>query len=72
MKAVIERIMFTWNLMARRSAKASLDATASVTAHLQPLFDGGQTDNDRLAVLGLTHLLQPQPVRIRRRRPDAR
>ena len=69
MKAAIERIMFTWNLTARRTAQASLDATARVTAYLQPLFDGGEKDRDRLAVLGLTYLLQPLPVRIRRHRP---
>ena len=66
MKATIERIMWTWNLMARRTAEASLEATTKVTAYLQPLFDGGETDRDHLAVLGLAYLLQPQPVRIRR------
>jgi len=40
MNTTIERIMWTWNLMARRTAEASHDATAKVTAYLQPLFDG--------------------------------
>jgi hypothetical protein len=66
MKAAIERIMFTWNLMARRTAAASQEAKAVVTDYLQPLFDGGVTDTERLAVFGLAFLRQLQPVRIRR------
>ncbi len=68
MQPSIERIMFTWNLMARRTADATREAKASVTDYLQSLRDGGETDPDRLAVFGLTHLrkLQLQPVRIRR------
>lgn len=67
MKAAIEQIMFTWNLMAQRTAQASLEAKARVTAYLQPLFDAGETDRTRLTVLGLTHL-QPVPVRVARGR----
>ena len=66
MKAAIERIMWTWNLMARRTAEASHDATTNVTAYLQPLFDGGETDSEHLAVLGLAYLRQSLAVRIRR------
>jgi hypothetical protein len=66
MKTAIERIMFTYNLTARRTAEASHEAKARMTAYLQPLFDGGETDKERLAVFGLTYLRQLQPVRIRR------
>jgi len=66
MQAVIERIMWTWNLMAHRTAAASQDAQTRVTDYLQPLFDGGETDDERLAVFGLTYLLQPVPVAVRR------
>jgi hypothetical protein len=66
MKVAIERIMFTWNLTARRTAAASQEAKTLVTNYLQPIFDGGVTDADRLAVFGLVFLRQLQPVRIRR------
>jgi hypothetical protein len=73
MIAVIERIMFTWNLTGKRTAEASREAKARVTRYLQPLFDGGETDSDRLAMFGLSYLRQLQPVRIRRRsRPGGR
>lgn len=58
METAIERIMFTYNLTARRTAEASDDAKARVTAYLQPLFDGGEIDKERLAVFGLTYLRQ--------------
>ena len=66
MKPSIERIMFTWSLMAKRTADATREAKASVTDYLQSLRAAGETDPDRLAVFGLTHLRKLQPVRIRR------
>lgn len=66
MKTAIERIMFTYELTARRTAQASLEAKARVTDYLQSLLDAGETDNERLAVFGLTYLRKLQPVRIRR------
>ena len=68
MKTAIERIMFTYDLTARRTAEASREAKARVTDYLQSLFDAGEIDHERLAVFGLAYLrkLQPIPVRIRR------
>jgi hypothetical protein len=66
MQAAIERIMFTYELTATRTAAASREARARVMEYLQPIFDGGETDRERLAVLGLTCLRKLQPVRIRR------
>ena len=66
MQSAIERIMFTYELTAARTAAASREARARVIEYLQPLFDAGETDRERLAVFGLTYLREPQPVRIRR------
>jgi hypothetical protein len=66
MQAVIERIMWTWNLIAHRTVEASEDAQTRVTNYLQPLFDGGEADDERLAVFGLTYLLEPVRLAVRR------
>lgn len=56
MKAAIDRIMETYDLMVNRSAAASEEARAKVTEYVATLFEGGETDPHRLTVCGLTYL----------------
>ncbi|WP_024515491.1 hypothetical protein [Bradyrhizobium sp. Tv2a-2] len=55
-RAVIDRIMHTYNLMASRSAAASAEARDKVTDYVNMLFEGGERDDQRLVVCGLTYL----------------
>jgi hypothetical protein len=56
MKIAIDRIMQTYNLMANRAEDVSEEARIKVTEYVQSLFDGGETDMQRLTVCGLTYL----------------
>lgn len=56
MQIAIDRIMQTYNLMANRADEASAEARLKVTEYVQSLFDGGETDMQRLTVCGLTYL----------------
>jgi hypothetical protein len=56
MEAAIDRIMKTYDLMVNRSAAANEEARAKVTAYLEMLKQGGETDPHRLTVCGLTYL----------------
>jgi hypothetical protein len=55
-QAVIDRIMQTYNLLASRSASTSAEARIKVTDYVNTLFEGGETDDHRLVVYGLTYL----------------
>ncbi len=55
-QAAIDRIMQTYNLLASRSAAASAEARAKVTEYVNTLFEGGEKDDHRLVVCGLTYL----------------
>ena len=57
-QAVIDRIMQTYDLLASRSAAARAEARAKVTDYVNTLFEGGETDDHRLIVCGLTYLRQ--------------
>ena len=56
MEAAIDRIMQTYSLLVNRSAVASDEARAKVTAYLAKLSEAGENDPHRLAVCGLTYL----------------
>jgi hypothetical protein len=56
MEAAIDRIMQTYDLLMNRSAAASAEARAKVTAYLTTLCEAGETDTHRLTVCGLTYL----------------
>ena len=56
MQAAIDRVMQTYDLMADRSAAASAEARAKVTDYVNTLFEGGERDDHRLVVCGLTYL----------------
>jgi hypothetical protein len=56
MEAAIDRIMMTYDLLVNRSAAASTEARARVTAYLAKLIEGGEKDTHRLTVCGLTYL----------------
>jgi hypothetical protein len=56
MEAAIDRIMQTYALLANRSAAASDEARAKVTAYITTLFDAGEKDPHRLTVCGLAYL----------------
>jgi hypothetical protein len=56
MEAVIDRVMFTYGLLANRTAAASEEARIKVTEYLETLSGAGETDPHRLAVCGLTYL----------------
>lgn len=58
MEAAIERIMHTYNLLMDRSAAASEEAQAKVTAYIRTLVEAGERDTHRLTVCGLTYLRQ--------------
>ena len=55
-QAAIERIMQTYDLLMNRTAAASAEARAKVTDYVNMLFEGGETDAQRLTVCGLTYL----------------
>ena len=56
MEAAIDRIMQTYDLLVNRSAAASAEARANVTAYVNTLFEAGERDAHRLTVCGLTYL----------------
>jgi hypothetical protein len=58
MEPVLDRIMMTYDLLLNRSAAASAEARAKVTAYLNTLFEAGERDTNRLTVCGLTYLRQ--------------
>ena len=55
-KTAIDQIMQTYDLLMNRSAAASSEARAKVTDYVNMLFEGGETDAQRLTVCGLTYL----------------
>jgi hypothetical protein len=55
-EAAIDRIMHAYDLLTNHSAEASAEARAKVTNYITTLFEGGETDANRLAVCGLTYL----------------
>lgn len=55
-QAAVDRIMQTYDLLASRSAAARAEARAKVTDYVNTLFEGGETDDHRLVVCGLTYL----------------
>jgi hypothetical protein len=57
-QAAIDRIMQTYDLLTSRSALASAEARAKVTEYVNMLFEGGEKDDHRLVVCGLTYLRQ--------------
>jgi len=56
MDPVIDRIMLTYDLLLNRTAAASAEARAKVTAYLAMLMEAGEKDTHRLTVCGLTYL----------------
>lgn len=56
MEPAIDRIMMTYDLLVNRSAAASAEARARVTAYVKTLFEAGEKDMHRLTVCGLTYL----------------
>lgn len=56
MDAIIDRVMFTYDLLANRTAAASDEARAKLIDYLEKLSDAGETDPHRLTVCGLTYL----------------
>jgi hypothetical protein len=73
MKAIVERIMMTWTVAARRAARMSQAAKAGVVNTLRALFGGGGgPTGGHLAVFGLASRLRLQPIPIRRSRPFGR
>jgi len=55
-KTAIDQIMQTYDLLMNRSAAASSEARAKVIDYVNMLFEGGETDAQRLTVFGLTYL----------------
>lgn len=55
-QSAIDRIMQTYELLANRSAAASSEARAKVTEYVNMLSEGGEKDDQRLVVCGLTYL----------------
>jgi hypothetical protein len=58
MQAAIDRIMQTYGLLVNQTAASSDEARAKVTEYVKTLFEGGEKDENRLAVCGLTYLRQ--------------
>ena len=56
MQTAIDRIMHTYEMMVTRTPDANDDARAKVSTYIQSLFDGGEKDEHRLTVCGLTYL----------------
>ena len=52
MEAAIDRIMQTYALLVNRSAAASEEARAKVTAYLEKLSEAGENDPHRLRCAG--------------------
>jgi hypothetical protein len=55
-QAAIDRIMQTYSLLASRSAAGTAEARVKVTDYVDMLFEGGERDDQRLVVCGLTYL----------------
>jgi hypothetical protein len=55
-QAAIDRIMQTYDLLMNRSTAANAEARAKVTDYVNMLFEGGETDVQRLTVCGLAYL----------------
>jgi hypothetical protein len=58
MESALERIMLTYDLLARRTPEESATARAQVTDYVTTLFEAGEHNADRLALCGLTFLRQ--------------
>jgi hypothetical protein len=56
MEPAIDRIILTYDLLLNRTAAASAEARAKVTAYLAMLMEAGEKDTHRLTVCGLTFL----------------
>lgn len=56
MQTAIDRIMHTYGLMVNMTEAASEEARVKVSGYLQRLCEGGETDEHRLTVCGLTYL----------------
>jgi hypothetical protein len=56
MQPAIDRIMMTYDLLMNRTAAASAEARARVTAYVTTLFEAGEKDMNRLTICGLTYL----------------
>ncbi|MDB5616885.1 hypothetical protein [Tardiphaga sp.] len=56
MQTTIDRIMKTYEMMLNQTHAANEEARIKVSAYVQSLFDGGETDPHRLTVCGLTYL----------------
>ena len=56
MQTAIDRSMHTYDLMVNRTQAASEEARQKVTDYIKSLFDGGEKDEQRLTVYGLTYL----------------
>ena len=56
MQTAIDRIMHTYDMMVSRTAEANIEARAKVSDYVKSLFDGGEKDEHRLTVCGLTYL----------------
>ena len=57
-QAAIDRIMHTYDLLVNRTTEANTEARTKVTDYVNMLFEGGETDDHRLVVCGLTYLRQ--------------
>jgi hypothetical protein len=56
MEPVIDRIMYTYDLLMNRNSAASQEARIRVTDYVTTLMAAGEKDPHRLAVCGLTYL----------------
>ena len=57
-KAAIDRILQTYDLLVNRTAAANDEARTKVTEYLSTLVEAGEKDTHRLTVCGLTYLRQ--------------
>ena len=58
MQAAIDRIMQTYGLLVNQTAASTDETREKVTEYEKTLFEGGEKDENRLAVCGLTYLRQ--------------
>jgi len=56
LQAALDRVMTTYDLLAKPSAEQRAEAQTKVTDYLTTLCAAGETDMDRLTVCGLTYL----------------
>lgn len=56
LQAAIDRVMMTYDLLATRTEEGRVEARERLAEYLAKLYDGGETDHDRLTVCGLTYL----------------